>query len=180
MAWTSPMTAVANTEFTAVQFNTHIRDNLLETAPAKAVNPGSYFAVSGTNSIAERTPAQDIILTDEGISSSTYTDLATVGPTVTVTTGTNAIVLFGTEIAANSDNISAVVSYAVSGATSIAASHDWRVEADGHPSGNYNTRYRSHLRTDLTPGSNTFTMKYQSIGAAGSQFRQRSLLVLPY
>lgn len=68
MAWTSPMTAVANTEFTAVQFNTHIRDNLLETAPAKAVNPGSYFAVSGTNSIAERTPAQDIILTDEGIS----------------------------------------------------------------------------------------------------------------
>lgn len=36
MAWTAPMTASANGTLTAAQFNTHVRDNLLETETAKA------------------------------------------------------------------------------------------------------------------------------------------------
>ena len=54
MAWTAPMTAVANAVFTAAQFNTHVRDNLLETAPAKATTTGGYFVATGTNTIVQR------------------------------------------------------------------------------------------------------------------------------
>ena len=34
MAWTAPMTAVSGSVLTAAQWNTNVRDNLLETAPA--------------------------------------------------------------------------------------------------------------------------------------------------
>ena len=54
MAWSAPMTAVANSTFTAAQFNQYVRDNLNETAPALATAAGSYFAADGINSIAER------------------------------------------------------------------------------------------------------------------------------
>lgn len=36
MAWTAPLTAALNGTLTAAQFNTHVRDNLLETEAAKA------------------------------------------------------------------------------------------------------------------------------------------------
>ena len=54
MAWSAPMTAVANTVFTAAQFNQHVRDNLNETAPAKATASGGYFVATGVNAIAQR------------------------------------------------------------------------------------------------------------------------------
>jgi hypothetical protein len=56
VTWSAPMTAVANSTFTAAQFNQYVRDNLNETAPAKATSAGSYFVADGVNSIAERTP----------------------------------------------------------------------------------------------------------------------------
>ena len=38
MTWTAPMTAVAGAVYTAAQWNTSIRDNLNETAVAKALS----------------------------------------------------------------------------------------------------------------------------------------------
>ncbi len=87
MAWTAPMTAIAGSVFTAAQFNTFIRDNLAETAPAKATNPGAYFTTSDTNQISERAFLDAIVETSQGTTSTTYTNLATSGPAVTVTSG---------------------------------------------------------------------------------------------
>lgn len=58
------MTAVASTAFTAAQFNTHVRDNLNETAPAKATTSGRLIVTAGPNSIAEQTIPRPTQATD--------------------------------------------------------------------------------------------------------------------
>src|SRR3546814_19340432 len=75
MAWTAPMTAVANTVFTAAQFNQHVRDNLNETAPAKATAAGGYFVATGVNAIAQRIADGNTDTNTGTTTSTTYTDL---------------------------------------------------------------------------------------------------------
>jgi hypothetical protein len=48
------MTAVTNATFTAAQFNTHVRDNLLETAPAKATAADRFILTDGANAVREQ------------------------------------------------------------------------------------------------------------------------------
>src|SRR5690606_34055091 len=83
MAWTTPMTAVAFTPLSASDFNLHVRDNLayLKTQ-----------ADEGAATLAARIPQAHTVSTSQSTSSATYTNLTTAGPTVTVTTGTTALV----------------------------------------------------------------------------------------
>jgi hypothetical protein len=176
MAWSAPMTAVASSVFTAAQFNTFLRDNLNETAPAKATTAGAHFAVSDTNEISERLSATASVLMSETTTSTSYTDLATVGPTVTVTTGPAALVTVHGSID-NSGTGSCRMSYAVSGASTIA-------EADNRGIGVYGVAgvgivaSAVVLHTDLTPGSNTFTAKYRVASGTGT-FNSRRIVVFP-
>ncbi|GII42264.1 hypothetical protein [Planotetraspora phitsanulokensis] len=48
MAWSAPMTAVANSIFTTAAFNQYVRDNLLETAPAKATTGSRLIVTTGS------------------------------------------------------------------------------------------------------------------------------------
>lgn len=180
MAWTAPMTAVANTAFTAAQFNTNVRDNFLETAPAKATTAGGYFVATGTNAISQRLPASNIVLTSQTTASATFTTLATLGPSVTVTTGTKALVHIAARIWNNTSNSASLASFEVTGATTIAASDNVAVLVDGVPSGgsNGNRQGVSTLVTTLNAGTNTFTMKYRANSGTAS-FSYRELIVLP-
>jgi len=175
MAWTAPMTAVANTAFTAAQFNTYIRDNLLETAPAKATTAGSLIVGNGANSIIERIPASAGISTAESTTSTSFTDLATPGPAVTVTTGTSALVVVSSCIYNTSSY--ALASYQVSGATTLAASDEGGVQVANTPA-TYQTASEFFRVTGLTAGSNTFTVKYRVVGGTGN-FQRRHLVVIP-
>lgn len=181
MAWTAPMTAVANTAFTAAQFNTHVRDNLLETSPAKAtgaVSNGSYWVKTATNSIVNRLAQTAGILTSQSRSSSSYGNLSTVGPSVTATTGANALVLFACNVDNNSTN-SSYMSVAVSGATTIAATDDYAVRWRPHDSGGNFSGGTHKLFTTLTPGSNTFTAQYRVNGGTGT-WDNRYVTVIPF
>lgn len=182
MAWTAPMTAVANTPFTAAQFNTHVRDNLLETAPGKAtagVTNGSYPTKSATNTITFRTPTSASVNTQQSTSSSSYTNLSTSGPAVTVTTGTRALVIISASMLNNSTN-SSFASFEVSGATSVSAVDDYAIRhRDGTGSSGEEQMSRAHFFTTLTAGSNTFTMKYRVVGGTGS-FDNREIIVIPF
>lgn len=51
MAWTAPRTWVASETLTAALLNTHVRDNLLETAPAKVTTAGDICYATGANAI---------------------------------------------------------------------------------------------------------------------------------
>lgn len=187
MAWTAPMTAVANATFTAAQFNTHIRDNLLETEPAKATTLWNYFVTTGANSITTRASVNARVLTQQSTSSTSYTDLATVGPSVTVTTGTRAIVFIQAGVNSTSTDSASYFSVAISGATTIAESDTWACIMDGtqgnfnfsgNPKDQHNRRQVVRLFSSLNAGSNTFTMKYK-VGSATGHFHNREIIVLP-
>lgn len=173
------MTAVANTVFTAAQFNTHVRDNLNETAPAKATAAGQIFVATGVNSIAARTMARARVETAETTGSSSYTDLATVGPSVTVTTGTQALVIITAAINNNTATVASSASFSVSGATAFSADNTVRIARDG-VAANTLLRYSAATLFPLTAGSNTFTMKYNTQAATTATFSVREIIVIPF
>lgn len=178
MAWTAPMTAVAGATFSAAQFNTNIRDNLNETAPAKASAASQVPVSTGANAIAMRTPTTARVDTNETTTSTTYVDLATPGPSVSVTSGTIALVWFAAEIANNTNNSLAKCSVEVSGASSVAVSDLWTLSMDGNAANNYSRGSMMHTFTGLTPGTNTFKMKY-AVGSNTGSFKTREINVFP-
>lgn len=181
MAWTAPMTAVSGSVYTAAQFNQFVRDNLNETGPAKAATAGSYFAVDGVNSIAERTPS-GLLDTDSGSTTSTsFTDLdapALAGPSVTVTTGSSAIVVVHGTMS-NSGAGASRMAYDISGASTVAAADNRGVGIFGVAgTGLVAGTTVLHAAGSLTPGSNTFTAKYRVSSGTGT-FSSRRIAVFP-
>lgn len=177
MAWTAPMTAVANTAFTAAQFNTHVRDNLLETAPAKATSgipSGSILTKSNTNEVTWRFPIFNSIDTSQSTSNSSYTNLSTSGPSVTMVTGARALVYITCSISNDGSN-SSFAGVQVTGATSISAD-DSRALRNFGTGEEYATMVR--LYDTLNDGTNTFTMKYRAL-SGNATFRYRHLIVMP-
>lgn len=174
------MTAVAGSVFTAAQFNTFVRDNLNETAPAKATTAGSFFVTTGTNAIAERIPGTAFDTTADTTTGTAYGDLAgTVGPAVTVTTGTRALIFIAARIANSATTQNVYASYAVSGATTDAAVDERALFATVNTA-NESIQASTHmLQTGLTAGSNTFTMKYRVTGGTGTADNRR-ITVIPF
>jgi hypothetical protein len=179
MAWSTPITAVANAVFTAAQFNASVRDNLLMTAPALATTAGSHFAATGANAIAQRTSAVNAINTVQTTTSASYTNLATVGPTLTVTTGPAAVILMSSRASNSTAGANSWASYAVTGASAISASDNYALSYDSPVAGS--TLYATYatLEPSLTPGSNTFTMQYRASSGTAT-FSSRRLTVIPF
>lgn len=119
-----------------------------------------------------------VVATEESTTSTSFTDLSTAGPAVTVTTGTRALVLWGSRIFNNTSGQDSFTSVEISGASSVAASLDYsaalRATGTSTPRANFN---RAWLFTGLTAGSNTFTMKYRVGGGTGT-FEARNIIVV--
>ncbi len=181
MAWTVPLTAASNATLTAAQWNATVRDNLLETAPAKASAAGRFFATSGTNSIAERVPTTASI-GSAGTTTTTgsYVNLSGtgVGPAVTVSSGPLVLVSVGAIIQNDPTGSRIFASFEVSGASTIAAADDFAITNDSAASGRLAAMSRVTLQS-VTPGSNTFTMKYRVSGGTG-QAAQRNIIAIPF
>lgn len=174
------MTAVANSIFTAAQFNQYVRDNLNETAPAKAVNAGGYFVATGVNAIVERTAGGDFVNASETTASTSFVDLTTPGPAITKTTGTSAFVAVYGLVSIDTAGVSALMSFAVSGATAVTASDTRAVSFQpGSVAAARSLRASAVTHLDgLTPGSNIFTAKYRVTGGVGT-FNNRRIAVYP-
>jgi hypothetical protein len=116
--------------------------------------------------------------TEQGTTSSSFTDLSTSGPAVTLTTGTKVLVIITAEMLNSSAVESNIASFAISGATTVAAGTiDWYVRS---MIGTANERERFSAATryaSLTAGSNTFTMKYRRTGGT-AYFGQREIIVV--
>ena len=168
-------TWVSTEVVTAAIMNTHVRDNFNETAPAKPTLSGQLFVSTGANAIAARAPAKDIVATSETTSSTSYTDLATSGPAVTTTTGSDAIVFLYARVKNGNSTASTFMSYAVSGATADSA-NDNRALINVGTDTIAATAFGFH--EGLTAGSNTFTMKYR-VSADTGTYQDRRLMVIP-
>lgn len=180
MAWTAPKTWVGNEVPTAAALNTHIRDNMLETMAAKALTEGSIFVASGPNSIVERQVVTDRIATSQSTSSTTYTNLATVGPSVTCTTGTGAIVFHSCSVSNNASGFSSM-SWDITGATTRSAFDSFAIRLDGVTAANtWKVGSSDMITAVLTPGVNTFTAKYKAETGTTATFADRFLCVIPF
>lgn len=82
-------------------------------------------------------------------------------PSVTLTTGTTALLMLSMSIVTSSGIAGAIGSVAVSGATTLAASDNWMV-VNGN-TGSI-TSARTIILTGLTAGTNTFTIQYRNAG----------------
>jgi hypothetical protein len=178
MAWTVPRTADSDEVWSSSDWNTYVRANLLETFPGKATAALQYFVATGVNAITTRTAADATVATSQTTTSTSYTDLTTVGPAPAATTGTAAMVFFSAQMSNSGANNQCRISVAVSGATTISANDEWSALVDGVGAGELNRFGGFKLFTTLTSGSNTFTMKYK-VSAGTGTFVNRHAIVVP-
>lgn len=178
MAWTVPMTFTAGTALTAAQLNTHLRDNLLETATSKATTVSQYFVATGFYSIAARKAVANHVNVAETTTSTEYTSLATPGPSVTCETGNRAIIWISAETSNTSAAASRVVSYQISGDTTRDPLDSNSLRQDGNAAANHWGFGTADLVTTLTPGTNTFSLRYKT-GSGTATFDRRRIVVWP-
>ena len=118
-----------------------------------------------------------IVNTSQSTASTSFVDLATAGPAVTVTTGTKALVIVGCASFGSVDTWGNYMGFAVSGASTVAATVN-----DSNSTGRSTSRTGLSLAvlvTGLTAGSNTFTAKYRSEGGGNtSSFYFRKIIVI--
>lgn len=177
MTWVATPTFTSGNVLTAAQMNI-LADDLDETFPAKASAAGQIAVSTGVNAIAVRTPTRNTILTSETTASTAYTDLATIGPQLTVTTGVSALVFSSAKVSNSLALGNSYMGYQVAVSSSIVADDD---SALGHaPSGasGWITATRAYLQQSLTAGSNAFLSKYR-VNAGTGTFAGRQLIVIP-
>ncbi len=183
MAWTTPPTLTDGQVLTGA--HTQIwRDDLLETAAAKATTAGRIFVATGANGLAERVISSATVSTSQSINSATYTDLATTGPTLSsVTTGPAALTFHQCNISNSSVSAITAAGVQVSGATpttgAVAGSttdDDAIVFQPATASGGGRLSMAAHW-TSLTPGANNFQMKYRNSAGTGT-WATRKLTVI--
>ena len=191
---------------TAAFWNIHVRDNILETGPAKVTTAGDIVYATAANAMARlaigaeggklgvnagatapewmASPASDYIATQESTASTSFTDLASSGPAVTITTGTKALVVMTARATNSTADADTMMSFAVSSATTIAAdeerSHIWDQDGTNSP-----PRYSAVIPLGLggatgalTAGSNVFTAKYKVTAGTGT-WNRREITVIP-
>ena len=120
------------------------------------------------------------VATNQTTTSLSFVDLATAGPAVTVTTGTKALVTVTARWQGGGAGYGASVGYAVSGATTVAATDISALRNE--PNGVVNApaiRYSATtLITGLSAGSNVFTAKYKALSGGTSEFSNRDISVI--
>lgn len=183
MAWTTPMTAVANEVFTAAQYNTYVRDNLLETVPAKAQFPSQYFYKLGDQMYAN-TLGSDQALQFDTTTATTYTDLpnVAVGPYMSRRIESAGFLMwFGGQMANSAAGESCYMSVEIlreSDNTVVFAPSD-SIAFISQGIGATCSVSGPHAISGIVNDGYTFTMKYRVSGGTGT-FAYRWLHVMPF
>jgi hypothetical protein len=130
-------------------------------------NGSAWVCVTGVGSVSAFS---------QTTTSTSYTDLATVGPSVTLSTGTSALVQLSSLVTAGATGAVSLLSVAVSGASTIAAT-DAKAVFTSSSSGSFQIAAgRAVVIGGLTAGTNTFTIKYRVTASTGT-FEGRELFV---
>lgn len=189
MAWSAPPSFVSGNVLTAAQLNV-LSNNLLETMPAKAVHgvgsgpvasgayePGpGYFATTGANTIAEMQPARHEISQYETLNSAAFSDLATIGPQVSVQANAFIVVICLVALYADTAN-TAATGWGLTGATSQAVGNNG-------PSINGSANNQMTVMTcrsaAVNSGVTTVTLQYVTTAGTNGWFGRRYMTVWPF
>jgi hypothetical protein len=135
--------------------------------------PVSFFRNTSTQTVAAA----------ETTTSGSYADLTTTGPNVTITSyGIQALVIcratFFADTATVDENRQGAFSFEVSGATTTAASDSNGLAARSRNNLGFGNTLTSTQIVTITPGSNTYRMKYKMFGTNGMTFQNRRIMVI--
>lgn len=172
---TNPMTTTGDTIYSS-SGSTPARLGIGTTGQVMTVAGGVPTWAAAASSVPANAGAT--VATAQTTSSATYTDLATAGPAVTVTTGTKALVIVTSAMrdTGGTQNVG-YMSYAVSGATTVAATD---ASAIAFVSTNISAgkvfRFSAASVVTLTAGSNTFTAKYRTENV--TDYSNRAIFVM--
>jgi hypothetical protein len=121
------------------------------------------------------------VSTSQTITSTTYTDLTTTGPSVTVTVPSSGIVMvtLTAKIGTNTNGAVGTMGFALSGSNTAAASDTQALWPARLNSGDFAQGSATFLVTGLSAGSTTFTSKYRVVTAATISYANRSIIVTP-
>ena len=141
----------------------------------------AQFVTLYAGSGVEEIPTAAEVLTSQGTTSATFADLATAGPAVTVTTGTQALVGVSCRVTSASVGVRATMGFVVSSATTIAAAEKSAYQSEITAANDFFAGTYVGVVT-LTAGSNVFTAKYQNSGGTGdtATFANRKIWVVPF
>lgn len=142
------------------------------------VPPSGNFIFGSAGNISQT--GSEFIADTEATPSVVYTDLTTIGPTVTRSIGPSGSALVTVTTFVFNGTLGAVnwMGYEVSGATSLAASDDRALAFHSMVvNGQGRLSVVTH-QTGLTPGVNTFTAKYR-VNAGSGTYLNRQLIVTP-
>jgi len=124
------------------------------------------------------TNSVDYVNANESTTSTSFTDLTTAGPAVTLTTGTKALVIVGSRMEGGSTATRGYMGFAVSGASTVSANEgraqELKVTADQF----IDQKSFAYIITGLTAGSNTFTAKYKSQTGSIVYYTERRISVV--
>jgi len=203
VAWTTPKTFSAGSVLTAAELNTHLRDNLNETAAAAAVASGDLVYADGANSMGNRLsigsdfshvvtdgtdifwrkPATDVDTASNSATNTSFVGMGTWGfaasVEVTVTTGTAALVLWKARLSNNTAGEKTVLSYAVSGDTTVAANDNHSIRFESNAANDEAEFGGFDFRTGLTAGSNTFAI-WGKVTAGTGTIARPEIAVVPF
>jgi hypothetical protein len=173
----NPSTTLGDIEYRSSTANTNTRLGIGTSGQVLSVSGGVPAWTSAPSSVPANASAT--VATSQTTTSATYTDLATAGPAVTVTTGTSALVIVTASInPGGSSSGYAYMSYAVTGATTSAAV-DTRASVYQATNGyNEESRWSAASVVTLTAGSNTFTAKYRRAVIGTPAYKDRDIFVI--
>jgi hypothetical protein len=120
------------------------------------------------------------IATSQSITNTSFVDLATVGPEVTVIVPASGkiFISFGANMTVGTSGNSSRMTYALSGANTVAASDSVSLRAI-HSATTGTSAYVTGIISGLNPGSTTVTMKYRSGPSGSATWSARTLTVIP-
>lgn len=152
---------------------------------AGSSSTGVQIGNNSSNDFTEKSSTSVNVSTSETTASATYVGLTT-AQAVTLATGTAVLVSFGCVFdfrlatPAQSD-VARFAGIDVTGATTLAPTTLTEIRADRNIAGgtNFESKHKSVLLTGLTPGINTFTMKFKSDGTIAGAFSDRTMTITP-
>lgn len=125
-------------------------------------------------------PATDTVSTAQTTTSTTLVDLATVGPSVTITIGANGLALISLYAWASNNTAGSfsMMGFAASGANTFSATQTETLLIRSYNNNGATGASATFLLTGLTPGTTTFTAKYR-VGTGTGTFEYRKLVAVP-
>ena len=172
----NPSTTLGDIEYRSSTANTNTRLGIGTTGQVLTVAGGVPSWATPGGSV----PANSVVFvsTSQSTTSTSFTDLAT-SQALTLTTGTKVLIIMSAEVNVGATTNKARFGFAVSGATTLAASETNNMVIQGNNSAASNNQVsNSFILTGLTAGSNTFTAKFMSSLGDSVSFAKRFLSVI--